>query len=42
MKINDWNSIGARTKGRPKNRWKDEEINGIKKITEKLETIHQI
>ena len=37
MKINDWNSIGTRTKGRPNNRWKDEVINDIKKITEKLE-----
>ena len=39
MKINGWNSIGERTKGRPKSRWKDEGIKGTKEITEKLETI---
>jgi len=42
MKINDWNSIGARIKGRPNNRWRDEGINVIKKITEKLEPNHPI
>jgi len=25
-KITDWNPIGIRTKGRPKNRWRDEVI----------------
>jgi hypothetical protein len=42
MKINDWNSAGARSKRRPKNRCKDEVINGIKRITEKVEPNHQI
>ena len=30
-KITDWNPIGIRTKGRPKNRWRDEVINYFKK-----------
>jgi hypothetical protein len=28
-KITDWNPIGARTKGQPKNRWRDESINDL-------------
>jgi hypothetical protein len=28
----DWNRIGIRTKGRPKNRWRDEVINNVKKL----------
>jgi hypothetical protein len=31
-KISDWNPIGVRTKGRPKNRWRDEVINDLKKL----------
>jgi len=30
--INDWNPIGIRTKGRPKNRWENEVINEIKNL----------
>jgi hypothetical protein len=31
-RITDWDSIGVRTKGRPKNRWRDEAINDLKKL----------
>ena len=31
-KITDWNSTGVRTKGRPKNRWRDEEMCDLKKV----------
>ena len=31
-KITDWSSIGKRTKGRTKNKWRDEVINDLKKI----------
>jgi hypothetical protein len=31
-KITDWNPIGVRTKGQPKNRWRDEAINDLKKL----------
>jgi hypothetical protein len=31
-KIANWNPIGIRTTGRPTNRWRDEEINDLKKI----------
>ena len=31
-KITDWNPIGLRTKGQPKNRWRDEVINDLKKL----------
>jgi hypothetical protein len=37
-KMIEWNPITVRTKGRPKNRWKDAVINDLKKITlKKLE-----
>jgi hypothetical protein len=29
-KITEWNPVGLRSKGRPKNRWGDEVINDIK------------
>ena len=32
FKIIDWDSIGIRTKGRPKNIWRDEAINDLKKL----------
>ena len=32
VKIIDWDSIGIRTKGRPKNRWRDEAIHDLKKL----------
>jgi hypothetical protein len=32
VKITDWNPIGVRTKGRPKNRWRDEVIHDLKKL----------
>jgi hypothetical protein len=32
VKIADWNPIGVRTKGRPKNRWRDETICDLKKV----------
>jgi len=31
-KITHWNPIGIRNKGRPKNRWRDEVINDLKKV----------
>jgi len=31
IKITDWNQIGIRTEGRPKNMWRDEVIHDIKK-----------
>jgi len=31
-KITDWNSVGIGTKGRPKNRWRDEVINDSTKL----------
>jgi hypothetical protein len=31
-KITVWKRIGVRTKGRPKNRWRDKVINGLKKL----------
>ena len=31
-KMTDRNPIGLRTKGRPKNRWRDEVINDLKKL----------
>jgi hypothetical protein len=31
-KITDWNTTGLRTKGRPKNRWRDEVTNDLKKL----------
>jgi len=31
-KINDWNAIGVRTKGRRKNRWRDEMVSDLKKL----------
>jgi len=31
-KITDWNAIGLRTKGRPKNRWRDEVIYDLKRV----------
>ena len=31
-KITDWNSVGLGTKGRPKNRWRDEVINDLMKL----------
>ena len=31
-RITDWNPIGIRTKGRPKNRWKKEVVNYLKKL----------
>jgi len=31
-KKTDWNPIRVRTKGRPKNRWRGEVINGLEKI----------
>jgi len=30
--ITDWNPTGIRSKGRPKNRWRDEVINDVKKL----------
>jgi hypothetical protein len=37
-KITDWNSIGIRNKGRPKNRWRYEVINDLEEgKTEKLD-----
>jgi hypothetical protein len=39
-KITDWNRIGVRTKGQPKNRWRDEEIKDLKKL--KLRNWNQI
>ena len=32
MKITDLNHIGVRTKGQPKNRWRDEVINNANKL----------
>jgi len=29
--ITDWSPVGVRTTGRPKNRWRDEVINDLKK-----------
>jgi len=31
-KIADWIRIGVRTKGQPKNRWRDEAIKDLKKL----------
>jgi hypothetical protein len=31
-KITEWNPIGKRSKGRPKNRWKDDVLNDLKKL----------
>jgi hypothetical protein len=31
-KITNWNPTGLRTKGRPKNRWRDEVMNYLKKM----------
>jgi hypothetical protein len=31
-KITEWNPIGMRSKGRPRNRWKDELLNDLKKL----------
>jgi hypothetical protein len=31
-KITDWNPLGIRTTGQPKNRWRDEVINDLKKL----------
>ena len=31
-KITEWNPIRMRTKGRPKNRWKDEVLNYLKEL----------
>jgi hypothetical protein len=31
-KITDWNPIGLRAKGRPKNRWRDKVINDLNKL----------
>jgi hypothetical protein len=30
--ITDWNPVGVRTKGRAKNRWRDEVMNDLKKL----------
>jgi hypothetical protein len=32
VKITDWNPTTIRIKGRPKNRWRDEVINDLKKV----------
>jgi hypothetical protein len=34
-KITEWNAIGMRSKGRPKNRWRDEVLNGLKTLKAK-------
>jgi hypothetical protein len=31
-KITEWNPIGMRSKGRPKNRWKDEALYDLNKL----------
>ena len=31
-KITEWNPIGKRSKGRPRNRWKDEVLNDLKTL----------
>ena len=31
-KITEWNPTGKRSKGHPKNRWRDEVLNGSKKL----------
>jgi hypothetical protein len=31
-KITEWNPIGMRSKGRPRDRWKDEVVNDLKKL----------
>jgi hypothetical protein len=31
-KITQWNPIGVRYKGRPKNRWRDEVLNNLRKL----------
>ena len=38
--VTDWNPIGIRTKGRTKNRWRDEVISDLKKL--KLRNCSQI
>jgi len=32
VKITDWNSVGIGTKGRPKNRWRDDIIKDLTKL----------
>jgi hypothetical protein len=32
MKATEWNPIGMRSKGRPRNRWNDEVLNGLEKL----------
>ena len=34
-KITEWNAIGMRSKGRPKNRRRDEVLNGLKTLKAK-------
>jgi len=34
--ITDWNHIGVRTIGRPKNRWSDEVVNDLKKLKPRI------
>jgi len=36
-KITDWNSVGIGTEGRPKNIWRDEVINDLTKLKQKLD-----
>jgi hypothetical protein len=31
-KVTEWSPVRVRTKGRPRNRWRDEVINDLKKI----------
>jgi hypothetical protein len=34
-KITEWNPIGMRSKGRPRNRWKEEVLNDLKTLKAK-------
>ena len=38
-KIMEWNTIGMRSKGRPKNRWKDKVLSDLNKLKVKNWTI---